>query len=111
MLFCNFARFGFLFFAFALMIKADVHVTPRNDEFYSAAVGVLFCSVFVLPVLIIARRLRWPLEEEEEEEEDGDEAEAGADDGKGSEQSTVRGSDLLVYADDVTRVETHSLDA
>jgi len=65
----------YLFFALALMIKAQVKVTPRNDEFYSAAVGVLFCSVFVLPVLIIARRLRWPLEAEEEEEAEEAESE------------------------------------
>jgi len=54
----------FLFFVFALMLKADVQVIPRNnDDFYSFAVGLLFCSVFALPVFIIARRLRWQLQE------------------------------------------------
>ena len=34
---------------------------------------MLLCSVFVLPVLLVIRRLRWSLEEEEEVEEDGNE--------------------------------------
>ena len=59
-----------LFFAFALMLKAGVKVTPNDDLFYGACVGVLMCSVFTFPVLVVLRRLRWPLEEEEEEEEE-----------------------------------------
>ena len=55
----------FLFFALALMLKAGVRVTQNDDSFFGAAVGVLFCSVFTLPVLIVARRLRWPVEDEE----------------------------------------------
>jgi len=59
----------FLFFFVALMLKTNVYVTADNEAFYSAFVGVLFCAVFVFPVLIIVRRLAWPMEESARPEE------------------------------------------
>jgi hypothetical protein len=60
----------FLFFTLGLWIKAGVVVTPDNDAFFSASIGVLCCCVFSLPVVIIVRRLRWSLDDDEEEEDD-----------------------------------------
>jgi hypothetical protein len=62
-----------IFFVFGLMIKGNVQVlTSHNSRFFDACVGVLMCSVFVLPVLLVLRRLRWSIEDltaEDDEEE------------------------------------------
>ena len=55
-----------IFFVFALLLKTDIRVTSDDERFYDVCIGVLMCSVFVLPVLLLARRLRWSVEEEEE---------------------------------------------
>jgi hypothetical protein len=68
----------FIFLVFAQMLKADVQITSDNAAFYGAALGVLTCAIFVLPVLIVARRLRWFLHREAEAEA---EAEAAEDEG------------------------------
>ena len=51
------------------MLKEDVQVTPNNPLFYDACIGVLMCSSFVLPLVLVARRLRWSVEEEEDDDE------------------------------------------
>ena len=53
---CNLVLF--LFFVMAIVIKAGVSVTgapARDAAFNAAAVGILSCAVFVLPVLAVAR--------------------------------------------------------
>ena len=53
-------------------------IATNNAAFYNAAVGVLLCSVFVLPAVLVMHRLMWPLEDEEEEEGGGGRGGAGA---------------------------------
>jgi hypothetical protein len=60
----------FVFFIFALMLKAGVHVMHNNMQFYSGCLGILTVGMFGFPIYVLIRRLRWPIEEEEEEEEE-----------------------------------------
>ena len=65
----------FVFLVFALMLKAQVTVGQDNNGFYGGCIGILMCSVFVVPAVLVIKRLRWSLdedpEEDEEEEEEG----------------------------------------
>ena len=64
----------FVFLVFALMLKANVTVGQDNNGFYGGCIGILMCSVFVVPAVLVIKRLRWSLDEdpEEDEEEEGE---------------------------------------
>jgi hypothetical protein len=59
----------FVFFILALIIKAQLHVTPRTTVFYNSTLTINLAAVFVLPVCVVFWRLQWPIEEEEDDEE------------------------------------------
>ena len=69
----------FLFFFFALLVKAGVALTNNDTLFYGTIIGALSVAVFGVPAIIIAIRLYYKrpgegLEEEEEEEDAEEEA-------------------------------------
>lgn len=65
----------FLYFGFALLLKAEVEITSNPSLFYAVVFGALSISTFSVPAWIIFKRSFWSLEEIEEEEEDENEAE------------------------------------
>lgn len=58
----------FVFTIFALLLRYEVAIVKKetkNRVIYDVLLGVLTCSVYVIPVVIVVRRLMWSLEEEE----------------------------------------------
>ncbi len=54
----------FLFFVFALLVKAGVDTmsdAAGTAAFNDACLGILTAATFTVPVLVVALRLRWPL--------------------------------------------------
>lgn len=76
---CGFssALIVFLYFLFALLIKAKVAISPHDTAFYGAIIGILTCAIFSVPVFIVVRTARWSIVEVKEKEAasggDGDE--------------------------------------
>jgi len=61
----------FLFFVFALLVKAGVDTMSTDGLFKNSCFGILMCSVFSVPVIAVGVRLRWTLSDKEVQDETG----------------------------------------
>ena len=48
-----------VFLTLALMLKSGVHVVANDYKFYQTCLAINVCSVFVLPTILLFRRLFW----------------------------------------------------
>ena len=59
----------YLFFVFALLVKADIDTmtsAAATAAFNDACLGILTCATFAVPVVLVALRLRWALDQGEQ---------------------------------------------
>lgn len=95
----------FLFFVFALLVKAGVDTMSSaagTAAFNDACLGLLTAGTFTLPVVVVAMRLRWPLEAADDEEEETEKTTAAAPDVLRARVSASTSAAVDVFAGDAS---------
>lgn len=99
---CGFssALIVFLYFLFALLIKAKVTITNGHDNaFYGTIIGILTCAIFSVPVFIVVRTARWSIVDVSKDDRDDDDKSTKGDDDDAADEEEGCGDGALPAAD------------